>query len=398
MKTLTLYQLNSLVRELVENSFTDSYWVTAELSEVRVAGRGHCYLELVEQGERGAAPKAKARAVIYANLFPMLKLTFEEATGQVFCAGLKVQLEVSISFHEAYGYSLVVRDIDPTYTLGAMEQLRRQILLQLEQEGVMEMNKSLVLPRPLQRIAVISSATAAGYGDFCNQLDGNVQGYAFRHQLFPALMQGEGTARSVISALDTIAGEADRWDAVVIIRGGGAVSDLAGFENYNLAACCAQFPLPIIVGIGHDRDTTVLDFVANISLKTPTAVAAFLIDRMDEEAGILRNYERIGQMAVCLLDSHRSHVQQLELGVRSALRQYMQTLHYRLDTFERAIVHYDPVNILRLGYSITRLNGKTVSSVSALTDGDVLVTQLADGIATSVVEKREVNKELTRRR
>ena len=185
---------------------------------------------------------------------------------------------------------------------------------------------------------------------------------------------------------------------MVIIRGGGAVSDLAGFENYNLAACCAQFPLPIIVGIGHDRDTTVLDFVANISLKTPTAVAAFLIDRMDEEASLLRNYERIGQMAVRFLESRRGQVQQLELGLRSALRQYMQTLHYRLDTFERAIVHYDPVNILRLGYSITRLNGKTVSSVSALTDGDVLVTQLADGIATSVVEKREANKELTRRR
>jgi exodeoxyribonuclease VII large subunit len=272
-----------------------------------------------------------------------------------------------------------------------MEQLRRQILLQLEREGVLEMNKELVLPRPLQRIAVISSATAAGYGDFCNQLDNNAQGYAFCHQLFPALMQGDGTARSVIGALDAIANEVDRWDAVVIIRGGGAVSDLAGFENYDLAANCAQFPLPVIVGIGHDRDTTVLDFVANTSLKTPTAVAAFLIERMDEEAGILRNYERIGQMAVRFLESRRGQVQQLELGLRSALRQYMQTLHYSLDTFERAIAHYDPVNILRLGYSITRLNGKAVASVSALADGDMLTTQFVDGTATSVVKKREVS-------
>ncbi|MDO4951845.1 MAG: exodeoxyribonuclease VII large subunit [Bacteroidales bacterium] len=391
MAPITLYELNRMVKELIADSFTDSYWVTAELSEVRAATRGHCYLELVEQGEHSAAPIAKARAVIYSNLFPLLKQTFEEATGQVFRSGLKVQLEVSISFHEAYGYSLVVRDIDPTYTLGAMEQLRRQILLQLEREGVLEMNKELVLPRPLQRIAVISSATAAGYGDFCNQLDNNAQGYAFRHQLFPALMQGDGTARSVIGALEAIANEADRWDAVVIIRGGGAVSDLAGFENYDLAANCAQFPLPVIVGIGHDRDTTVLDFVANTSLKTPTAVAAFLIERMDEEAGILRNYERIGQMAVRFLESRRGQVQQLELGLRSALRQYMQTLHYSLDTFERAIAHYDPVNILRLGYSITRLNGKAVASVSALADGDMLTTQFADGTATSVVKKREVN-------
>lgn len=391
MAPITLYELNRMVKELIAGSFTDSYWITAELSEVRAAIRGHCYLELVEQGEHSAAPIAKARAVIYSNLFPLLKQTFEEATGQVFRSGLKVQLEVSISFHEAYGYSLVVRDIDPTYTLGAMEQLRRQILLQLEREGVLEMNKELALPRPLQRIAVISSATAAGYGDFCNQLDNNAQGYAFRHQLFPALMQGDGTARSVIGALEAIANEVDRWDAVVIIRGGGAVSDLAGFENYDLAANCAQFPLPVIVGIGHDRDTTVLDFVANTSLKTPTAVAAFLIERMDEEAGILRNYERIGQMAVRFLESRRGQVQQLELGLRSALRQYMQTLHYSLDTFERAIAHYDPVNILRLGYSITRLNGKAVASVSALADGDMLTTQFADGTATSVVKKREVN-------
>ena len=386
MQAISLYELNHLVKELIDGSFTDTYWVTAELSEVRVAGRGHCYMELVEQGDQGAAPRAKARAIVYANLYPLLKITFEEATGQILRAGLKVQLEVEISFHEAYGYSLIVRDIDPAYTLGSLAQRRREILQQLEQEGVLEMNKSLVLPRPLQRIAVISSATAAGYGDFCQQLDRNLQGYAFCHQLFPAIMQGESAARSIIHALDSIAAEQDRWDAVVIIRGGGAVSDLAGFEDYELAANCAQFPLPVIVGIGHDRDTTVLDFVAHTSQKTPTAVAAFLIDRMDAEARMLSNYERISQLAVRLLDQRNGQVVQMEQGLRMALRHYQQNLHYRLDVLERAVNHYNPDNILRLGYSITRINGKAVTTASALKQGDIIITQFADGTAHSEIK------------
>lgn len=386
MQAISLYELNHLVKELIDGSFTDTYWVTAELSEVRVAGRGHCYMELVEQGDQGAAPRAKARAIVYANLYPLLKISFEEATGQVLRAGLKVQLEVEISFHEAYGYSLIVRDIDPAYTLGSLAQRRREILQQLEQEGVLEMNKSLVLPRPLQRIAVISSATAAGYGDFCQQLDRNLQGYAFCHQLFPAIMQGESVARSIIHALDSIAAEQNRWDAVVIIRGGGAVSDLAGFEDYELAANCAQFPLPVIVGIGHDRDTTVLDFVAHTSQKTPTAVAAFLIDRMDAEARMLSNYERISQLAVRLLDQRNGQVVQMEQGLRMALRHYQQNLHYRLDVLERAVNHYNPDNILRLGYSITRINGKAVTTASALKQGDIIITQFADGTAHSEIK------------
>ena len=432
MKPLSLYELNSLVRELIAGSFTDTYWVTAELSEVRVAAKGHCFLELVEQGERGAAPIAKARAVVYANLFPMLKLAFEEETGQQFRAGLKVQMEVEVSFHEAYGYSLVVKDIDPAYTLGSMAQLRRQILAQLEREGVMEMNKSLRLPRPLQRIAVISSATAAGYGDFCNQLDANAHGYVFSHRLFPAVMQGEATAGSVIAALDAIASEADSWDAVVIIRGGGAVSDLAGFESYDLANCCAQFPLPVIVGIGHERDTTVLDFVANTSLKTPTAVAAFLIEGMDNEARFLNDaenaildyagtlihrekeritalttrinhaalsfcanrearlsvqYERISQYAMRIVLNHRNQLQQTRQSLLTVLRHYQQDLHHNLEIYEQAVAHYSPDNVLRLGYSITRMNGKAVTSAAALGPGDTITTQFADGTTVSTVRQ-----------
>ncbi|MBR4782862.1 MAG: exodeoxyribonuclease VII large subunit [Bacteroidaceae bacterium] len=384
---LTLYQLNSLVRELLEGSFTDSYWVTAELSEVRESVKGHCFLELVEQGERGGAPRAKARAVIYSSLWPMLRLTFEDATGQTFRAGIKVQLQVDIAFSEAYGYSLIVRDIDPTYTLGSLALLRKQILEQLQSDGVIAMNKALSLPRPLQRIAVISSATAAGYGDFCKQLDGNPQGFAFRHRLFPAVMQGESTARSVIGALDAVAVEAELWDVVVIIRGGGAVSDLAGFEDYELAACCAQFPLPVITGIGHERDTTVLDFVANTSLKTPTAVAAFFIERMEDEARLLQQFERIGQQALRFLDNRRGQLQQAEQALATALRHYLQTQRRNLELFERAVAYYNPVNILKLGYSITRHNGKAVTGTSSLAPGDTLVTQFAEGTTESTVKQ-----------
>ena len=387
MQALSLYELNSLVKELIDGSFTDTYWVVAELSEVRVSAKGHCFLELVEKSQRGSAPRAKASAVVMSYLYPMLKLTFEEATGQTLCAGLKVQLEVQVSFSEVYGYSLRVRDIDPTYTLGSLARLRKEILARLTAEGVIDINRSLQLPRLVQRIAVISSATAAGYGDFCQQLDHNAQGYAFCHKLFPATMQGQDTAPTIISALDAVAGEADQWDAVVIIRGGGAVSDLAGFEDYELAAHCAQFPLPVIVGIGHDRDTTVLDFVAHTSLKTPTAVAAFLIERIDAEARQLGNYERIQQLAMRLLDLRRTQLQHTGQALRTALRHYQRTLHRNLETYGRAVSYHSPDKILRLGYSITRRNGKAVTSASVLSPGDMLVTSFADGVVSSKVSK-----------
>ena len=437
MEVISLYELNSLVKETLSCSFTDTYWITAELSEVRPSVKGYCFLELVEKAERGSAPRAKAGAVIYSNIFPMLRLTFEEATGQLFCAGIKVQLKVQVAFSEIYGYSLVVKDIDPAYTLGSMAQLRKEILDRLMQEGVIDINRSLCLARPLQRIAVISSATAAGYGDFCNQLDRNVQGYAFSHRLFPAVMQGESTAVSIIAALDQIAAEAELWDAVVIIRGGGAVSDLAGFEDYELAANCVQFPLPIIVGIGHDRDTTVLDFVAHTSLKTPTAVAAFLIERMDDEArelaeiedivcdyvktllarereiyqhlamnfrfladnfytaaehSLQRHYERIVNRAVSIVDNSRMHLVHTERSLNVGIRLYMQAARQRLDIMERALLFYNPAKMLSLGYSIVRLNGKAVISASQLNEDDTLVVQFADGEALSVVKKTSVQE------
>lgn len=417
-----------MVRDVIECSMDDSYWVTAELSEVRVSAKGHCFLELVEKKESATTPLAKAKAVIMSYLFPMLKMTFEDATNQTFCAGLQVQLNVEVSFNEVYGYSLIVKDIDPTYTMGSLARQRQEILNRLATDGIADMNKMLVLPRPLQNIAVISSATAAGYGDFCNQLDNNTQGFRFIHKLYPATMQGMETATSIIDALDAIASDIDRWDAVAIIRGGGAVSDLTGFDNYELAACCAQFPIPIITGIGHERDTTVLDFIANTHLKTPTAVAAFLLDRMAHEAqgirdtetnirynvrqqiqeaklqitnytyvinnkatAICRNnenklavmYERMCQQMKAVTKTLLMQLPQAD-RMRSLVLRHISNQQQKLQETEKKIALYDPEKILKRGYSITRVNGHVVLDPHDIPQGTQIITTLAGGELHSV--------------
>ena len=429
MKAISLYELNGMVRETVECTMDDSYWITAELSEVRVSAKGHCFIELVDKRDDSPTPLAKARGVIMSYLYPMIKMTFEEATDQPLRPGLKVQLEVEVSFNEVYGYSLVVKDIDPTYTMGSLARLRQEILNQLAKDGVTDMNKALTLPRPLQRIAVISSATAAGYEDFCNQLDNNTQGFRFTHKLFAATMQGADTPVSIISALDAIAEDMNQWDAVVIIRGGGAVSDLTGFDDYDLASCCAQFPLPIITGIGHERDTTVLDYVANTHLKTPTAVATFLIERMNDEAQCIRDaetriiykvrqsvqqselrlancisafnnkvfnitrkreswlavtFERMCQQAKGIVKSQMLQLPQTDKLAALATRLIANRVK-RLDEIEKAVGLCDPARVLKLGYSITRANGHVVTEPQDLPAGTKIVTTLAGGELHSVV-------------
>ena len=274
---LTLYELNSLVKGVVEDALDREYWVTGEFSEARVGYGGHLYAELVQKDAAERNLVAKARMNCWARQYNIVRLRFLQETGQEIQAGLKVLALVRVTFHELYGYSLQLLDLDPSYTLGDMARRRQQILDRLEQEGILHDNQQLLLPALTSRIAVISSAGAAGYGDFCNQLHANEYGLRFHVRLFPAVMQGANVEPSVLEALYAIAEQEEEWDAVVIIRGGGATSDLSDFDSYALASAIAQFPLPVIVGIGHDRDQTVLDFVAHTSLKTPTAVAAFLV-------------------------------------------------------------------------------------------------------------------------
>lgn len=399
---LSLAELNALVRRSIQACFPDAYWVQAELSDVRANSSGHCYLEFVQKDAAGNALVAKARGIIWAGTFARLKPYFETETGQAFVSGIKVLVKVTVGFHELYGYSLTVVDIDPTYTLGDMARRRKEILDRLQREGILTLNKELELPELAQRIAVISSPTAAGYGDFCNQLLHNASGFVFYTRLFPAVMQGDKVEASVIAALDRIYHEMDRWDVVVIIRGGGAVSDLSGFDTYDLAANCAQFPLPVITGIGHERDDTVIDKVAHTRVKTPTAAAEFLTDHLRRTAERLEGFVQYIYQEVPLrlsrekerLEGWLAHMpvkvqmclqrenfvqERLAKRMETALQVRMQTERHRLELWSQRIEAASPDVLLKRGYSITLKDGKAVTDVSSLKPGDVVETRLAKG-------------------
>lgn len=401
MNFLSLSQLNNRLASEVKNAFPETCWVVAETSDVRVSNR-HCYLEFIEKNQQTNAIIAKARGHIWANVFEMLHPYFEQSTGRRFDSGLKVLVRVSVDIHPVYGYGLTVHDIDPSYTLGDLQSERQKILRRLEEEGVLTLNKELEIPLLPQRIAVISSSTAAGYEDFLNHLTGNRFGYVFYPRLFPALMQGEQTETSIISALDKIFEYNELFDVVVIIRGGGATSDLAWFDSYLLATNCAQFPLPIITGIGHERDDTVLDFVANHRAKTPTAVADFLIARVEETASELfdcrsqiiesaqaflktaaanlqSSAARLSLAANTLIESKKSEPEIYRLQMQNLVRRILAEKHSQLKEKESFFRLSSPKYILDKGYSITLKNGKAVKSVKELREGDAFETILADG-------------------
>lgn len=404
---LSLYELNSIVRSRIESLSAETYWVKAELSELRVS-RGHCYMEFVQKAEAGNGLVAKARGQVWANRWGLLKTYFEKTTGQALSAGMQVLVSVEPTFHELYGFSLNVIDIDPTFTLGDIARRRMEIIRQLKEEGVAEMNKELPLPRLLQRIAVISSATAAGYGDFSDQLQSNQYGLHFLTRLFPATMQGDGVEQSIISALNAIASDMDSWDIVVIIRGGGSTSDLSGFDTLALAENVAQFPLPVITGIGHERDDTVIDMVAHTRVKTPTAAAEFLIHHQARELAAVEEFaERIASLS--MLQLHREQVRQQNITAKlptllslvstrennrlsmlwqrltsACTTRFMKEQH-RIERIGDKMQSADPEHVLRLGYSITRINGKAVTDASSLNPGDIVTTTLANGEVMSQV-------------
>ena len=408
MEALSLYDLNALVRRSLEQCLPDEYWVQAELSDVRMNSTGHCYLEFIQKDPRSNNLIAKARGTIWANVYRLLKPYFEESTGQAFVSGIKVLVQVTVSFHELYGYSLTVQDIDPTYTLGDMARRRREILKQLEEEGVLTLNKELEMPVLPQRIAVVSSPTAAGYGDFCHQLKNNSRGFFFHTELFPALMQGDRVEESVLSALDAILNRQEDFDAVVIIRGGGATSDLSGFDTYLLAAACAQFPLPIITGIGHERDDTVLDSVAHTRVKTPTAAAEYLINCMDlaadelevlisqlhesvrsrltEEHRKLISYRnRIPSAVVRRVSDAKLALLTTRKDISLAVQTSLSRQRHRLELLQQRLADASPEKILARGYSITLKDGKVVKNGDVLQLNDEIVTRLYQGEIVSIV-------------
>ena len=411
MNAISLYELNQQVRAVLEDTLCDPVWIQAELSSVSTRGP-HCYVEFVQKAEGGNTFIAKAKGQIWGNKWALIRPYFEQTTGQPLSAGMQVMVQVEVNFHEIYGYSLNVVDINPTFTLGDIARRRQEILRQLEEEGVINLNKELELPILVQRIAVISSEGAAGWGDFQNQLLNNEYGLAFSVRLFPAIMQGERVEYTIIEALNQIAAEQDRWDVVVIIRGGGATSDLTGFDTLALAENVAQFPLPVITGIGHERDDTVIDIVSHTRVKTPTAAAEFLIhlgveqlQRIDTlKAAITEGaqqllhqqqmrLERITGRIPSLWELYKTnHLHRLDNTfneLSNTIRTILDRQRHRLELMTVQLDASDPVRIYRLGYSVVRKDGRAVRDASLLHPNDEVVITMEKGTTKVIINKVE---------
>lgn len=410
-ESYSLSELGKCIKMTLKTAFAEPVWVRAEISEMHENVSGHCYLDLIEKADDTDVLVAKQKATIWAFTYRMLKPYFESETGATLRAGMKVLLLCEVEFHEVYGISLNVRDIDPAFTVGEMAVRRAEIIRRLTDDGIVDMNKQQPLAPVPQRVAVISSAMAAGYGDFCDQLRNNVFGYTFYTKLFPATMQGAQTEQSVVAALDKICDFIDNFDVVVIIRGGGATSDLVAFDNYNLALHCAQFPLPIISGIGHQRDESVVDLVAHTRVKTPTAAAEFLVARIndfekniDEMAQnvafsarevvhdeLLRLQQRIARLGVVqrVCVRHDAALQHLTMRLRNAAKMAISSEEKRMALVEKSIEYADPATLLQRGFTLTTKHGKIVKSVCDVAPGDIVTTHLADGAFTAMVQQRE---------
>lgn len=421
-KPITLLELTQRISNLVMRPETQNVWITAELQDVASRG-GHCYMELLQKDENGRQV-ARIRGCCWANIYGPLSRRFYEATGQQFASGLKVMLRVSATMHSVFGLSLVIQEVNPEYTMGDLIRRRNEILRKLQDEGILEDNRSLKWPIVIQRVAIISAPGAAGYGDFMNQLLNNPSRLKFKTRLFPAVMQGASAPASIIAALEEIAQEAKEWDGVVIIRGGGATSDLQAFEDYALAASVAQFPLPVAIGIGHERDVTVLDWVANIRLKTPTAVAEWLIGKGETVLGALiaagnkivqyatqrvaGDKEQLAQAEALLpvaaagaverakamltravstlyglssgkIEPSRARLDMIATNLAAASSNQLRRQAERLDASEKLLEVLSPASTLARGYSITRIDGHAVSSVKDVPLGALLEITLADG-------------------
>lgn len=426
---MSLRELNRRVASLLSVPQLQNVWVTAELSDVRESG-GHCYLELIDKNESTGIIDARLRGIIWASYFYKISATFAAYTGQRLSTGLRVMVRGSINYHAAYGLSFVINDINPSFTLGDVERRRKEILMRLDAEGILDLNRSLEWNSPALRVAIVSAKGAAGYGDFMNQLYSNTSSLKFVTRLFPAILQGERAASSVIEALDEINASIDEWDCVVIIRGGGATSDLVSFDNYDLAANVAQFPLPVIVGIGHERDVTVLDYVANVRVKTPTAAAEMLIARAEELLAHLRetasdmllaiNAKISGcntQLAyleaqlpvapVTAIDRKRLRLEaatsslhaltigriapqmaqlaQLPRAFRLAIDNMLARRKDKLASCASLVDVLSPMATLKRGYTITRIDGTAVTSAYAVSPGNKIVTIFSDGKTESII-------------
>ena len=391
-QAISLYGLTTLIRRTIDQGLPSAYIVVAEIQSLSVNRSGHAYLDLVEKSEGGDQIIAQARATIWASQFRMIRAYFESTTGRQLQSGIKIMVKAKVTFHEIYGLSLNITDILPEYTAGEIAMQRQRTINQLKSEGVFDMNKGLALPRLVQRIAVISSATAAGYGDFVKQLQGNQYGYKFFTTLFEASVQGDGAASSIIQQLDIIAELRDQYDCVAIIRGGGSKTDLACFDQLSICQHVCQFPLPVITGIGHDRDESIADLVANTPLKTPTAVAQFLIDRAHGcEMAVDAKAAAIMRKVSMVMSGKIAYIDRAWERIVNRIKNRLVQADARLKMVEARIEASSPDKILRRGYTYITIDGKPVTSAAQLKPGQKITTIFRDGSATSTVEDIIIN-------
>ncbi len=384
MKQYSLLELCSCIDEALSMELNDTYWVRAEIASL--TERGHCYMELVEKAKNNAIA-AKLRATCWQHVYHLLSAYFANETGQTLAVGMQVLLQVEVSFHSVYGLSLNVVGIDPTFTLGDLARQRQLTIQRLQEDGVMDLQRALTIPSLPRRIAVISAADAAGYGDFCHQLLSNSSGFLFRTQLFPAVMQGDQSPASIIAALEQIAYQVEQYDVVVIVRGGGATTDLRNFDDYSLAFHCANFPLPIIAGIGHTRDVSVVDMVVHTSVKTPTAAAEWLISAMQEQADRLAELQlRLQRIAQHAIRKQQHQLDTLWQSLRFATQRRLHRQRAQLELWAKTIALHSPERIYRMGYTLTTVNGKIVRSIHDVQAGEQLLTHTADGVIQSEVK------------
>lgn len=422
---MTLLELNEVISALVEHPSTAGLWITAETSDL--SRRRHCYMELVQKNDAGDTV-ARARATIWANNLYPIDAKFTAATGQLLASGMKVMVRVTVTYHPVYGLALVIDDINPEFTLGDVLRRRAENIRRLTEEGIIDMNRTLEWSDPMLRIAVISSESAAGYGDFENQLHNNSHGLKFYTRLFHATMQGTTAARSIIEALTEVGQYATYFDIVVIIRGGGSSDDLSCFEDYDLAANIAQFPLPIIIGIGHERDVTLLDYVAAMRVKTPTAAAEWLISRgttllsqldtlgndirttasllitssekhlatLSGQLGmqavrtvettrlrLLNAASAIGSLSTARIEAEKVRMDNYATNIKTTSSHAITTASSTIDAFENLLAVLSPEAVLKRGYTMTIHDGKIITSAAGITSGDIITTRFADGEISS---------------
>lgn len=420
-KHITLSQLQQRIKSVIEQGLPLPLWVVAEIAECKVNYSGHCYLELIEKADAtdsratSSVPRAQARAVIWRSQYAMLSAYFESQTGSRLAAGMKILAKVTVSYHELYGLSLQITDLDPSYTLGEVERQKQLTISRLQADGVWECNREVEIPLLVQRLAVVSSATAAGYRDFCQELQQSP--YAFRHELVEAVMQGAVAEESVCAALSAIAEREDEFDAVIIIRGGGSTSDLSCFNSYRICSYVAQFPLPVITGIGHDKDVSVADMVAHSPLKTPTAVATWLNERMatlegkiEEAAQLLTDVARaktsaeqlrierwagyLRELSQQLCERHRSRMMLLHEQLRSAVERTIERESSRLQLATEVVEAHNPKSILRRGFAIVRIKGQATPSAESVSSGDMIDIELTDGNLQAEVKQVIKNNDI----